>query len=207
MKLIGSGKMAALAIFMVALVQSACGPLPEETSGANSQTATASSSLARSLPSDSSSTFDVSLSVDNKPQTGHVEISSDALNALGTLRQSNAGEKSTGEARARSIVHDRIQRMIDEGKLPAVEGAEPHISVKLHAELGTASKMAEGVEPCLVPATFYAEYSYIYNLGTPSCYFYVGRDYYAGYYNQCDGSAYLTSYLYSTFEGPYACGG
>ncbi|KFE72181.1 hypothetical protein [Hyalangium minutum] len=198
--------MAALAIFMVALVQSACGPMPEETSGAHSQTAAASSSLARSLPSGSSSTFDVALSVNNKPQTGRVEISSDALQALGTLRQSNAGEKSTGDARAQSIVQDRIQRMINEGKLPAAEGAAPQISVKLHTQLEMAPSRPEGVEPCLVPATFYTEYYYIYNLGTPSCYYYIARDYYDGFYNQCDGSAYLTAYLYSTFEGAYSCG-
>jgi hypothetical protein len=204
MSFIRSGKNAALAIFMVALA-TACGPMPEETTGQELQAATATSPLVRSEPSPSGSAFDMALRVNSKEQSAHFEVSPDAMRALGALhRMSAGGQTSAREVPVKSIVQERIQRAINEGKLPLPEGAAPSITVKAQAEIVPAPEGVSTLDVCVVPAIISLWYTYVYSY--PSCTYYQVVDHYDGFYNQCDGSYYLVTYLGSEVYGPYSCG-
>jgi hypothetical protein len=188
----------ALSIFMVSLAQAACGPMPEESTSGESQTATNSSQQIRSEPSHAASTFDLALSVNNKKQSAHTEVSPEALRALGMLHRTSAGE-----APIKSIVQERIQRAINEGTLQLPEGAEPRINVKAQLELAPAFEGVSSADPCFVPALINLWYTYVYQY--PTCTYYYLVDHYDGFYNQCDGSYVLTTYLGSDVFGPYSC--
>jgi hypothetical protein len=190
---------------MVALVQAACGPLPEQTPGAELQAAQASSPLIGSEPRGSDATFDVSLLVGDKEQSAHIEVSPDALRALEAVQRLNAnGRTSDGDVQLKSIVQERIQRAINEGKLQPSEGGESRIVVGARFEVTPTPEGAASVDVCVVPATITLWYQYYsYN---PTCTYFLVADDYDGFYNQCDGSYYLVTYLGSQVYGPYSCG-
>lgn len=177
-----------LAVFMVSLAQ-ACGPMPEETA----------------VDASRSATFELALSVNDKVQTANIEVSPEARRALGALHQMKAGDqKSAGAAPIQGLVQERIQRELNAGKLPAAEGAKPQISVKAQFEAAPERAGTLSADPCLVPGTIGLWYTYVYT--SPTCTYYDVVDYYDGFYNQCDGSYILMTYLGSAIYGPYSCG-
>ena len=186
MSFIRGGRSAALALFMAALALVSFGPVAE-----------AAPNKASGKPD---SSFDVALSVNNKTQSARVEISPEAQDVLGQAH----GASARGGVQLQSIVQERLQQLISEGKVQVPEGAVPHVIVK--AERGTALRSSESplaADTCFLPATYSVTY-YIY-FDSPSCNYYVATDYYNALYDQCTNTVYVMDYLGSTVDGPYAC--
>lgn len=190
MRFIQSFRNVALAIFMLSMAQTAYGSTPEGTSGAGLRT--------------EGSTFDLSLSVGNAEQRAQVDVSPEALRVLEALHRGASVPGQKNDVSLQSILQERLQRALNEGKLPAPEGAAPRISVKAKAELEPAREGTSSLDPCFVPGILGLWYTVVYEY--PTCTYYELVDYYDALYNQCDGSYVLLRYLGSNAFGPYSCG-
>ncbi len=185
MSFIRGGRSAALAFFMAVLAHVAFVPKAEAAS--------------RDEHGRSDSVFDVALTVNNQSQSAHIEVSPEAQDVLG-----RAHGASARDVQLQSIVQERLQRLISEGKVQIPEGAKPYVIVKAQrgAEV-TPTNDPSLQDTCFLPATYSVTY-YIY-FNSPSCNYYVATDYYNALYDQCTNTVYVMDYIGSTVVGPYAC--
>ncbi|MCY1074869.1 hypothetical protein [Archangium lansingense] len=154
----------------------------------------------RNEPGRPDSVFDVALMVNNQSQSARIEVSPEAQDVLGQAH----GASARG-AQLQSIVQERLQSLIREGKVQVPEGATPHVIVKAQrgAELSPSNDPSLQQDTCFFPATYSVTY-YIY-FDSPSCNYYVATDYYNALYDQCTNTVYVMDYIGSTVVGPYAC--